>query len=450
MHRRRPPRTRPYLWGALGLAGVAGVAALVILLMAGTTTAPLGPGPGRAAEPRPIEPSSGRIITVAQDGSGEYRSIQKAADVARPGDTVVISAGTYPEPLKVPRDGAAGAYITFHAKPGAAVIIDGQGERAADKGLVNLDDRSFIRLIGITVRGSSTHGIIAQRSSDIVLSDCEVSGSADGGAVFLSAARVLVERCEVYGNNARGTDASHEAVSFSDVDGFEIAHSVVRDNGEEGIDAKYEARNGRIHGNRVAGNRGPNIYIDSARNIEVYNNIVSGTTGESKAGISLAVEDFSETRRTSAVRIYNNVVFGNLGGGIGVWVESTGTFSDIQIVNNTVVGNRKGGLTVTSGRFTGENLLRNNVFVDNDRGVSGDASGFTADHNLFSSEPFGTDVVPGTAGFVDRDVNDLRPTEGSATIDTGAPQGAPAFDLTGAARPAGNRVDIGAYELTAP
>jgi hypothetical protein len=306
-----------------------------------------------------------------------------------------------------------------------------------------------VRLVGLSVRGSSRFGVHGVGADHIALQDCEVAGSQDGGAVFIQSSNILVERCEVHGNNARGTSAAMEAISFDHVDGFEVTGSTVRDNGEEGIDAKYESNNGKIHGNIVRGNRGPNIYVDSAHQVEVYDNVVSGTTEGSKAGIALAVENYSETRRAYEVKIYNNVVTGNAGGGIGFWVESSGSFSDIQIVNNTVVGNHKGGLNIAAGQFKGTNILRNNIFSDNAADVSGDASAFTADHNLFSTGGIGANLVRGVVQFVDAAAQDLRLTESSPAIDAGSPDAAPALDITGAARPSGRGYDLGAYEFGA-
>lgn len=55
-----------------------------------------------------------------------------------------------------------------------------------------------------------------------MLRDCEVADSSDGGIVILDSTDLLIEGCEVHGNNARGTDASNEAISVVNTDGFEI------------------------------------------------------------------------------------------------------------------------------------------------------------------------------------------------------------------------------------
>ncbi|WP_232664307.1 right-handed parallel beta-helix repeat-containing protein [Pseudonocardia sp. TRM90224] len=393
-------------------------------------------------------PTSGRTIKVAKDGSGDATSVQDAAEQAQAGDTVLISAGEYPEALAPPRDGSSGAYITFQAAPGAAVVLDGSGGESAGNGLVDLSGRSFIKLVGLSFKGSSTHGVYAEGASDIVIRDSEVDGSTNGGMVFLGSSNILIEHSEVHGSNSAGTSASHEAISFDGSDGFEVAYSVVSDNGEEGIDAKYDSRNGKIHDNTVKNNRGPNIYVDSANTVEVYNNLVVGTTEGSKAGISLAVEDLSDSRRTFGVKVYNNVVVNNAGGGIGFWTESSGSFEDIHIVNNTVANNSNGGLNIVSGDFGGKNLLRNNIFSGNDEDVAGGADGFTADHNLFSEGGIGSALINGVVRFVDTTADDLRLTPGSAGVDAGSTADAPQFDITGAKRPTDGKIDIGAYELS--
>jgi len=54
-----------------------------------------------------------------------FRTIQRCATVAAPGDTCEIAGGVYRETVTPPRSGTAGASITFRAAPGAKVTIDG-------------------------------------------------------------------------------------------------------------------------------------------------------------------------------------------------------------------------------------------------------------------------------------------------------------------------------------
>jgi len=374
---------------------------------------PVGPVP----PPQPSMPS-GPVINVAKGGS-----ISSALAKAKPGDTVLVPGGTYSGGLDVGVDGAPGKPITIQAVPGQKVTITGGG---GGNGLVDLGGRSNITMIGISVKGSGSHGIFAEGAKNIVLRDCEVADSQDGGIVFLESSNIKVQRCDIHGNNARGTSASNEAMSFDHTDNFEISFSKVHGNGEEGIDAKYESSAGKIFSNTVDGNRGPNIYVDSAKNVEVFNNTVTGTTEDSKPGISIAVEDLSETRRAADIKVYNNVVRGNAGGGIGFWTESSGSFSGIQILNNTIVNNAKSDLRFDGGNFSGLNILRNNIL-----GSAGGTGGFKADSN----------IIGGIGGLLD---NTLKVVAGSKAIGAGNPDGAPIFDITGAKRTGG--IDIGAFE----
>ncbi|MFC5204910.1 nitrous oxide reductase family maturation protein NosD [Pseudonocardia sulfidoxydans] len=374
MYAKRPARSR-----RRPLAGAASAVTLAVLVAAVLTSAPPRPGDDvdLAAAVVPAQAAAGATLRVGP--GAQYTTLADAARAARPGDTVLVTPGNYAG-FQAPTSGTAGAPITFKADGGKVTLTSG----GTSNGRLDLSGRSNLRFVGIDVSRSSRFGIYATNAQNITLQDCEIADSQDGGAVFVGGSNIRVIGCDVHGNNARGTSADMEGISLENVDGFEIAGNHVHDNGEEGIDAKYEARNGTIHGNRVENNRGPNIYVDSAHQIKVYDNISIGAKESSKAGIALAVENYSKTRKTYSVQIYNNVMIGNAGGGMSFWTEGSGSFTDISVVNNTFVNNKKAGISIAGGQFAGTNILRNNLFSGNPTAVSGSASAFKADHTTCS------------------------------------------------------------------
>ncbi|MDR1157754.1 MAG: dienelactone hydrolase family protein [Oscillospiraceae bacterium] len=70
--------------------------------------------------------NSGTLYTVKQDGTGDFTTIQAAADIAQPGDTIVVYGGTYREEVVFPRGGTGeDARITLKAAEGEEVIVTG-------------------------------------------------------------------------------------------------------------------------------------------------------------------------------------------------------------------------------------------------------------------------------------------------------------------------------------
>jgi len=86
------------------------------------------PDPGPSPDPTPV-PSGARYVSTS--GSDAYpgtqarpwRTIQHAADVAQPGDVVVVRGGTYQESVHVSRSGAPGAWIEFRNHPGERPVV---------------------------------------------------------------------------------------------------------------------------------------------------------------------------------------------------------------------------------------------------------------------------------------------------------------------------------------
>ena len=71
-------------------------------------------------------PPSGAVYTVKQDGSGDFATIQAAADIAQPGDTIIVSGGIYREEVVLPRGGTGeDARITLKVAAGEEVVVTG-------------------------------------------------------------------------------------------------------------------------------------------------------------------------------------------------------------------------------------------------------------------------------------------------------------------------------------
>ena len=87
------------------------------------------------------------------------KSLQRAADLARPGTTIYVRGGLYCERLKVTYGGSQDAgFVSFQSQAGERAILDGSCLKAAedDDALVELRNVSFVRVRGFEVRNLRT------------------------------------------------------------------------------------------------------------------------------------------------------------------------------------------------------------------------------------------------------------------------------------------------------
>src|SRR4051794_29333983 len=69
-----------------------------------------------------VSGNDSRTAAQAQSASTPWKTIQKASDNDAAGDTVIVHAGTYPERVTIPTDGAPGAGRITYVAQGQAVL----------------------------------------------------------------------------------------------------------------------------------------------------------------------------------------------------------------------------------------------------------------------------------------------------------------------------------------
>lgn len=215
---------------------------------------------GQAGAPGEIAPTTdtAAVYHVAPSGNDQnpgsqeapFRTINKAAQLARPGDTVLVHAGTYREWVQPERGGTSDATrITYRAAKGEQVVIKGSERITSWKNLgsgvwqVDLDDSYFAPNHWFPFR-------------DTILGDAEIGKEWLGvgrwchkGEVFLNESRYLEKRkledCRkapgTWFTSRKGTTQSIYA-NFGDHDPnrelteITVRHAVFGKDAQDGID----------------------------------------------------------------------------------------------------------------------------------------------------------------------------------------------------------------------
>jgi Protein of unknown function (DUF1565) len=364
-----------------------------------------------------------------------WLTIQHAANVATPGSTVYVRAGTYPERVNINVSGnAQDGYITFCNYPGELPILDGSNLVAptSDNGLFFVRNQNYVTIQGFQLQNyGTTHagvfpmGIMVEGAcSYIQLLDNVVyniyttaeakGGGAQGIAAYGTSATASINNLIISGNTLYGlrTGSSESMTVNGNVQYFAITNNIVHDNDNIGIVAiGYEktapnssvdqARDGTIAQNlvyHITSAKNPNyhgqlgadgIYVDGGTRIVIEQNIVYNTD----IGIEAASEH--HTRLSSYVIIRNNLIYdGYLQGiSIGGYAGSVGGTDHCTIVNNTLYMNdstRSGSGEFSINYHTTNNVFENNVVYSNDQGLiigntirTASGPGVSTNYNLY-------------------------------------------------------------------
>jgi parallel beta-helix repeat protein len=382
-------------------------------------------------------PVSAATYTVAPNGSdgadgtsAPFRTLQRAVDALRDGDTILLRSGTY----------AAGVWIeqrNVTIRGEGTVVLDG-ANAPRDNG-ITFYQTGGVTVENVAVRNCRRMGLFCVLSDGLTVRNCTFSGNAGSGVLTGNTHNVLVESCVATGNTGHGVYLSQSG------DRLRVLRCTLSNNQRAGLQI-----------NAVEESRGStNPSTDSVSE----DCLVEGNTVFGNGALGGSAIQLMSVRRSL---VANNLVHSNLAGGISLWDDGAGTAygcKDNRIVHNTVVfqsGRGRYGVQVTRGS-TG-NRVMNNILVCGNGPALEAAEAVESNYNCFLGP---TSVNGGGLAAWQRssgnDLNsqegdpglaaDYRPADGSAARD-GAVQVLD-HDKDGRLRPQGPNPDVGCYEAGA-
>jgi hypothetical protein len=361
----------------------------------------------------PLPPGNYYVSVSGNDANSgtlalPWRHIQYAMDRVGPGSTVNVLTGVYNEKVTFVNSGSSGSYIVLQNYTGNTPVIDGTGVSiSGETGLVTIENKQYVKLIGFEIRNLKAGGVSAAFPQGIsvrgngafieirnnkvhdIENSCSRCG-AHGIAVYgrdpnASIHDIIIDSNEIY-NGKFGW--SESMVLNANVEKFVVSNNIVHDNDNIGIDfigyegenpnsAVDRARDGTVVGNLVYninsyGNpaygterSAGGIYVDGGTNIMIERNIVH----DSNLGVELASEHAG--KNTSYITLRNNFFYNNTQTGIAIggYDKRRGSTENCVIVNNTLYNNftqRDWGAELYVQFDTRNNIIKNNIIFAND------------------------------------------------------------------------------------
>ncbi|MHC5856566.1 choice-of-anchor Q domain-containing protein [Nostoc sp.] len=386
--------------------------------------------------------------------SSAFKTIQRAADLTRPGDTVLILNGEYTNApgrgavLSISRSGTANAWIKFKAYPGNSPRI----RHNTSNGIGFAKGVSYIEINGLEVIGNNANVTLAYALSQKSNTSNVLT---NGNCINLDGRGGGIHHINILNNKVH--DCGGAGISVSGADYVTVDHNTVYNNswysvyGTSGISF--------LQNWNSDGNQGYKMFITNNR---VYNNrmyvpwIKTGTITDGN-GI---IVDISKSGTNGAYKgrtlIANNISYKN--GGSGILTHES---EHVDIVNNTAYFNQQSPELKKKGDiyagYSSDLKIFNNIIYPSP-GTNTNTNLYsnlmnrnvTYDYNLYPNVAVvivrGTHDIIGDPQFVNPSNSDFHLRSNSPAINRGYYWSGLTTDFEGNPRPSGSGYDIGAYE----
>jgi len=384
------------------------------------TPAPATPPP--TPTPTPTPTPKGKIYYVNLLGSDSnpgtralpFRTIQHAADVVNPGETVIVQDGVYTDKdgdgaiVRLNRGGASGSLVTFRSEHRWGAKLDGLNN-SAKQGFKFTGSIGYVRIEGFEIYGmgnnlGSAAGIelysgghdsetVGNNIHDVGRLCTSTTKGQDG--IFVQQNNVLIEGNIIHdiGRYGPGENGCSNPTFWEHND-----HGIYIHTGS-GYDIRNNVFYNHVHGWAI------HFYPDPVTNTNVFNNTFA--FGNPNVGGTHIVIAAALTN----VSITNNVFYDTASTGKIIYLSSPGTQTNVLI---------------------NYNLARSATMFN-----TTPPAGITQSNNTLSTDPL----------LVSPTTSDFHLTGSSPAKDTATTISSITKDFDGNTRPQGAGYDIGAYEL---
>jgi hypothetical protein len=391
---------------------------LALAVLATLAWGGLLPAPGISAQ-------EGRTLVVDPggsdddgDGSAEspWATIQRAADEAGPGDTVLINPGTYEGGVTVRTGGEEGRPLTFRAA-GPGVVIEGSG---AERDAFYIEEADEVAVEGLTIQHAERAGLRVSLSNRVSVRDSVFLDNGTWGIFTDFSDDLLLE-----GNETAGAGEEHGIYVSNSGDRPVIRRNLVHDNAASGIQINADASMGGdgissepliednvVFGNGAAG--GAAINLDGVVDGVIRNNLLYDNHA---SGVALFQGDGALCSSNNLVE--RNTILMPADGRWGVVISPSADCVDNRLLNNIILSDHdfRGSVSIPvedlAGFESDRNLVSDRFSVDDGETVISlsdwQGLGYDANSMLANADEL----------FVDPGAGDFQLREGAA-VDAGA------------------------------